>query len=68
MTQIIKKSMGVLLLFFDKFHRDNQKKIIEKVMTGGNDRNKHELFSWHKWTEKNDRKSHDTTQITNNQK
>ena len=37
--------MGVLLLFFDKFHRDNQKKIIEKVMTGGNDRNKHELFS-----------------------
>ena len=45
MTQIIKKSMGVLLLFFDKFHRDNQKKMIEKVMTGGNDRNKHELFS-----------------------
>ena len=52
MTQIIKKSMGVLLLFFDKFHRDNQKKMIEKVMTGGNDRNKHDINEQKKMTEK----------------
>ena len=60
--------MAVLFLILIKLTENKRVEMTEKVSDGGNDRDKHGLFSWRKWREKNDRKSHDTTQITINQK
>ena len=45
MTEIIKKSMAVLFLILIKLTENKRVEMTEKVSDGGNDRDKHGLFS-----------------------